>query len=389
MLEEEQKKDISSIAKRKQLAWPASTINSTLRTTDLIKYVVNKMNKYDLDKNEKKGFKGKSHFLNQPNFHFINDIPAEYMHLGCLGVIKRCLELTFNTGEKRIKASKRKLSEPEEFNIQIKKIKFLREFSRRCRNLDLSIIKAQEYRNIGIFFFPLVVNCISMQYADEKKIWLYLAYMLRSCLLPNEEFDEIHKQDVKNACKKFYTLFERSYGQKNCSYSIHTFVSHLLRIRGDNPLTSTSAFMYENYYSEMKNLFEAGTQSPLKQILENTLMKRIFEPHYCCKPITFSCYKDTGLENNSLIYIFNSNKEHTFYKIIGINNDGTFKCQEQGKFKYESELTPELNWSSVGVYNIGPSASNVTNVRKERIHGKLIKVDKFLITCPNNVLTEQ
>ena len=389
-LETEKEKELKSISKRKQLVWPFSTMSAILRTVDLIKYTVEKIKRNpELDKHEKKGIKGESHLLNQPNFNFIKNIPAEYMHLGCLGTVKRLLELTYDSGEKREKLSKRKLSPTILYNRQMKKIKVVREFGRRCRNLDLSLFKAQEYRNVILFFYPIVVDSIEDNYPKEKKNWLYLAYIMRAGVLPNKEFDEVEKNDIKIACRKYFSLFEQCFGQKNCSYSIHVFASHLLTIRGDKPFTERSAFVFESFYAEMKNLFHPGTSSPLKQILSNTLMKREMETHFCNKPIKYDCEKSNVLENNSMIYIFNEKKEHEFYNIVKKNDDNSYQCTQQGRFPYKCSLTQELNWSLVGVYNIGPSNSTEINIKESDIDGKIIKVKNILITCPVNVLNEQ
>ena len=391
--DQEEKKELEAIKNRKHLAWPSSTMTGTLRTVDLIKYTVNKIERTpnELDKHDRKGFKGRSHLLNQPNFHFINSIPAEYMHSGCLGVVHRVLELIFIGGEKREKISTRKLCDPADFNKAMKIVQVVREFSRRCRNLDFGVLKAQEYRNYCLFFFPLVLKCIGNNYPREQKVWLYLTYILCSCVLPNKEFDVIELIHVKNASKNFYSLFEKCYGEKNCSYSIHIIGTHVLRIRGEEPLTARSAFMFESFYAEMKNLFQAGTNSPVKQILQNTLMKRTLESHFCTKPVKYSCKKNpnVGLENNSLIYIFNDKNQHEFYNIIEIGENDIFTCTPQGKFPYVNHLTPEINWSTIGVYTVGPSSKILQNINKKDIHGKVLKVDNLFITCPINILNEQ
>lgn len=390
-LKEEEQKELNS-SRKKKLAMPFSTMKATLRSTDIIKHVVNKLNRHgDLDKHEKKGIKGQSHLLYQQNFNFINCIPAEYMHSLCLGVGHRLIELTFKVGEIRQKNSNRKLSDPALFNEAIRNIQVVREFGRRCRNLDVSTIKAQEYRNIIIFFFIIVVNCIESTHPKEKMIWLYLAYMTRACIVPNEEFENIANTDVKNACEKFYSLFEKCFGKNNCTYSVHVVPSHLLRIRGDKPFTETSAFVYESFYSEMKQLFQPGTNSTLKQILQNTLMKRILEQHSCKKPIKYSVKssKKKGLENNSIVYVYNHENEHEFYNILEINENDSFTCQPRGRFEYRNPLTPELKWNTVGVYEVGPSSSETKIIQRKDIKGKAIVVEKLIITCPINVLQEQ
>lgn len=122
-LDQEEEKELKAVQSKKQLSWPCSTMTGTLRTVDLIKYTVSKIvRNIAMNKHEKKGLTGQSHLLYQPDFHFINCLPAEYMHLGCLGVVKRLTELTFDVGECRQKTSKRKLSEAAMFNKLIKKI---------------------------------------------------------------------------------------------------------------------------------------------------------------------------------------------------------------------------------------------------------------------------
>ena len=337
---------------KKQLCWPSSTMSGTPRTIDGIREVANAIEENpDLVKTDPeycKGIKGKSLFLDQPYFNMISDAPCEYMHLVCLGVVRRMLVLTFKVGETRERITKRKLTPPKLFNDLIKLIQVVREFSRRCRNLDLSVMKAAELRNILIFFFPIILECIEDEYPKEKKLWLHLVFMIRACVISNDEFRNVDVNDVNSACKKFYKLFEETYGQKKCSYSIHVVPSHLLKIRGNQPLTFKSAFKFESFFSEMRDLFHAGTASPLKQILKNCYVKRILEHHECEKTTYFDVEKKNDKpfnppkENNHLIYTISENYDIDMYKIIEILDIDTFLCQTQGKFQFKSDVVGQM-----------------------------------------------
>ena len=109
---------------RKQLTWPYSTMEGNLRTIDEIREISNEIeanpNIVNTNPEYCKGIKGKSLMLDQPYFHMINDMPCEYMHLTCLGVIKRMVKLNFKVGENRPRITKRKLSSPQSFNDKIK-----------------------------------------------------------------------------------------------------------------------------------------------------------------------------------------------------------------------------------------------------------------------------
>ena len=394
-------KDTSLQKGRKQLTWPSSTMTGTPRTLDSIREIANAIendpNIVKTDPNYCKGIKGKSLLLDQPFVHLINDVPCEYMHLMCLGVVKRMLSLTFKVGEHRERKTKRKLSLPKTYNNKIKSIQLPRETSRRCRMLDLGVMKAAEYRNVILFFFPIVIDCIDDTFPKEKQIWLHLAFMIRACVLPNDEFRKVDVFDVNSACANFYKLYEETYGQKNCSYSVHVSSSHILQIRGNAPLTHKSAFKFENFFSELRNLFHPGTISPLKQILKNCFVKRILEHHECDKTTFFAVPKkpkpgkkfNPTKENNHLIYTVNEENQIDIYDIYEIIDHETFLCKMQGKFQLKHPLTPEYNWSDVGVYRTGPLSEEDHVIPRNDIRGKVIKVNGYLITCPNNVLHEQ
>ena len=386
---------------KKQLCWPFQTRKGKLRTLTSIHDIIDRIEEEGpLDRDEAKGFIGKSHFLNQPHFHFINDMNCEYMHLVCLGLVKRLISLTFRVGENRDRVTKRKLSDPALFNVYILEVQSPREYSRRCRSLDFSVLKAQEYRNIILCFFPLVIKCIEPEFTDEIKMWYNIVFVVRACILPNSEFEAIPESKIKSACETFFRLFEKLYGKKNCSYSVHVVASHILLIRGNEPLTFRSAFKFESFFAEMKKMYAPGTSSTVKQILQNCYMKRLVECHSCQKTIFYQPKKkkipgkkfNPGLENNYLIYVKDENNDRQLYQIIGVDetDSNVFTCIRQGKFEINNPLTPNLNWSDVGVYKVGPTNNEqLYSVNRNEISGKIVKVDNYLITCPLNVLQEK
>ena len=391
-LKEDEKKELKSVNKT-QLTWPASTMNGRPRTITAIRRIVNEIEESDepLPNHVTKGIKGRSVLLDQPDFDMIGDIPSEYMHLMCLGVVKRMVELTFNVGDNRPRITNRKRSSPIMYNIRIRCILVPREFSRRCRNLDFAVFKAQEYRNIILFFFEIVVECIELEFVKERKLWLNIAYVIRACILPNEEFEKVQLNTIFKACELIYNLYEELFGERNCSYSIHVTFSHILKVRGNVPLTDRSAFMFESFFGEMKHLFQPGTNAPLKQILKNSLMKRLIEFHTCEKTIYYSVKKkedpEKNMENNHLIYTFENDK-HQFHNIVEVHED-FFICTKQGKFNYTNTLTTNYNWGNVGVYKLGPCGTETYVIERKNVSGKALIVTNLIITCPINILNEK
>ena len=346
-----------------------------LRTISNIRDITDRLENEELSKAEKQGFYGHSHFLDLDNFDFIDNIPAEYMHSICHGVVKRLLELTFKTGSSRERQIKRPLSDPRDYNTAMSKIKVPRDFSRRVRTLDLGVMKAQEFRNVILFFVSIILICIPDTYRQEKQLWLHIWFMVRACTVPNTEYADLNTAQILESSATFYKMFQSVYGQKN--------------IRGEEPLTERSGFRFENYFAQLRNMHHPGTVSSLKQLLQNSFMKKVVENH-SCKPYIHYC-PDKRLktrECNSLIYIYRQSS-YEIYKLKKKQDHNTYLCHPHGRFKYTNPLTPTIDWSQVGVFHKGPISSDEILINKKDIHGKVIDVNSILITCPANVLIEK
>lgn len=161
-----------------------------------------------------------------------------------------------------------------------------------------------------------------------KKVWLLFAYMIRGCILPQKEFQQVSLQDLQSYCELFYRLYEKVYGANNCTYNTHIVGSHLIEMRHHGPLTLTSAFSFESFYGEIRQSFVPGTQSTLKQIFKKILIKRALQYHCCEKNIYYSDH-NTCLENNTLIYCYRD-LSHRIFKIKEVHEDHLL-CFKVGK----------------------------------------------------------
>ena len=368
------------------IVWPSNTSGGELRTKEKILNIVDQIEAGEvLTLNDKKGIKGRSILLDIDYFDYVLSMPTEYMHSVCLGVVKRLIEITFGLGESRPKATKRTIASVETFNELILKVKMFKECSRRARKLDISVMKAQEMRNILILFFPIVTKCVDHS-EKEVKLWEMLAFMIRACILPEHEYANVNVNQIKYCQKNFYPLYQQIFGERNCTYSIHVVISHLLQMRAPGPLTENSAFKFEAFYAELRHAFQPGTVSVIKQMLQNVLLKRLLSKHVCKEKI-YLREKDTGLECNSLIYVY-ENSKYLVYKINSINDD-ILVCNQMGNHEIDLPQTAMLNWSSVGVFRKGGLSSIDVIINRKDVAGKVIKVENYLITCPNNVLREK
>ena len=382
-------KSIKELSKKKtKLVWPSSTIDGEPRTKEKILEIVNKLEQNpNLPPSECKGVTGRSPLLALPHFDFVRDSPTEYLHSVCIGVVKKTIILTFDVGIKRPRLTQRKLTPISYFNAEMLKIKVVGEFARRARALEFSVFKGQEYRNIVLFFFPIVVNCIE-ETELERKLWLLLAYMMRACVLPKKEFQSIQIEEIHACSVQFYKLFEKLFGAFNCSYNVHIVGGHIVEMRVHGPLTMSSAFGFEHFYGELRHSFVPGTQSPLKQAFQKIMLKRALSHHSCAPPIEYTNH-ETALECNNLVYTYRHN-EYNFFKIVDVvNDDKTLKCLKFDIVPHFFPETPNLRWEKVGVFEQEGIGNDLVNVDVDLVQGKLIKIDNLLLTCPNNILEEK
>ena len=379
---------LRDISKHKsKVVWPYSTSkDADPRTKENVLAIVNRIENGEiLNSEESKGVVGRSPLLSLENFDYVIDVPTEYLHSMCLGCIKRLVELTFNVGLNRPRITKRKLTAVSVFNALIANIKGPCEFSRRVRDLDFSVWKGQEFRNLALFFFPIVLDCLP-ETAKERRLWLLLAFMMRACCIPTAEFQQNKLEDISYCSDQYYKLYEKLFGVYNCSYNTHVVFSHTLEIRAHGPLTLTSAFGFEQFYGEVRNSYTPGTVSTLKQIMQKVYLKRELSRHTCKPKIVFKL-NDTSLECNNLIYTFKFGK-YQMYKINHIS-ETEFDCF---KIKTENITFPgatSLPWKKVGVFKFNEVTSESVKINPNTVAGKIIKVNDVLLTCPINILDEK
>ena len=372
---------------KSKVVWPYSTSkDAEPRTKENVLAIVNRIeNDENLTSEQCKGVVGRSPLLNLENFDFVLDVPTEYLHSMCLGCIKRLVELTFNVGLTRPRNTKRKLTAVSVFNALIADIKGPCEFSRRVRDLDFSVWKGQEFRNLALFFFPVVLDCLP-ENAKERRLWLLLAFMMRACCIPTSEFQQTKLEDIEYCSDQYYKLYEKLFGVFNCTYNTHVVFSHILEIRTHGPLTLTSAFGFEQFYGEVRNSYTPGTVSTLKQVMQKVYLRRELSRHTCKPKIIFKL-NDTSLECNNLIYTFKFG-EYQLYKINHIS-ENEFNCVKIKTDDISFAGATSLPWKKVGVFKLNEITNESVKINPNNVAGKIVKVKNVLLTCPINILDEK
>lgn len=191
----------------------------------------------------------------------IMKFPIDYMHNGCLGVMRKLLNYWVG-GPLKTRLSGNKVKELSN-HLEALKDFIPREFNRKTRSLtELSRWKATEFRTFLLYVGPLVLK-------DVVDLAVYEHFMLLHCgfsvLLSKKHISNLGLQLAKTCLDTFIKHSENLYGLEFLVYNVHN-LTHLAddaSIYG--PLDNVSCFPFENYLGKLKSLIKSSTK-PLQQI---------------------------------------------------------------------------------------------------------------------------
>ena len=136
------------------------------------------------------------------------------------------------------------------------------DFPRRSRHYDHASLKAHEWRQLGLFAFPLIVRCLPKSKGNEKSVFMAFGFLNRAMRMPEEEYRGIPEAFLLEAMEILNGAYEAAYGRTANSYNYHIVASHLMDIRDkmNGPLTKYTAYPFEGSYGELRRAFMAGTR---------------------------------------------------------------------------------------------------------------------------------
>ena len=212
---------------------------------------------------------------------------------------------------------------PEKLNNLLRWVKVPSEFSRRTRDLEKGY-KAEELRNIGLLFFPLIFD--TQVDPLSQKVWAHFSYLMRLYYTTNEEFLNTtcsYRQDV---AVKFINLYLKAFGKGAATYMMHLML-HLETIRKAGPFQKISAIPFESNFAVLRRSFCLGTLSIPKQILSSMYI-RMNRVHACTKHLKLTT-KSTIKTDDRYLYSFDqTSKCYSFCKIKQKYDDNTVDATE-------------------------------------------------------------
>ena len=197
----------------------------------------------------------------------VSQFSLDYMHLVCLGVMRRTLHYLMK-GARICRLSQQQIQLISDNLVNLNG-KLPSEFSRQPRSLHLIVRwKATEFREFILYTGPLVLKDILHEEYYSHFLTLHCA--MRILLSPDDTRNE-YIDFAKNLLSYFVAKAKRIYGDSFTVYNIH----NLLHLAEDcqnlhSSLNEISAFKFENYLQVIKKSIR-NANNPVAQIAKRKL----------------------------------------------------------------------------------------------------------------------
>lgn len=223
-----------------RLCFPATKIVDALRTDE------------DFANNKYDDFQtGETILKLIPNFGLISSVTLDYMHLICLGIVKKLI-LLWIKGPRAVQLSQQLLNQISGALLNLQN-SVPNDFVRRPRSLkDVKLWKATEFRQFVLYTGPVVLKDILKKDIYINFITLHIVVtILASPVLSKDNNNIIWAQML---IEYFLKCFKKIYGAKFMSHNLHALLHIYSDVQKYGPVDEFSAFRFENYMSDIKKM---------------------------------------------------------------------------------------------------------------------------------------
>ncbi len=208
--------------------------------------------------------------LEELEIDMIMDIPLDYMHLVCLGVVKKLLSHWLKRGTVCHLITKENVAEISRRLVALQG-SIPSEFARRPRPLeDLPRFKATEFRQFLLYTGPVILKGVLPQELYDHFMVLHVAIKLLSSSQTCFKYNTFSLKLLRHFVRESAKL----YGGHFISFNVHCLIHLPADVRRFGPLDSFSCFPFENCLFKVKKLVR-HSQSALVQVV-----KRLVESSY-------------------------------------------------------------------------------------------------------------
>jgi len=279
----------------------------------------------------------------------VTQVPLDYMHLCCLGIMKRMLMLWYEgrvphrIGGRNVEIVSERLRSFSKFIPS--------EFSRKCRGLDdLHFWKATEFRTFILYVGPLALkNVLSKEKYEHFMLFHTAMYIFLSSAADSSEWVDFGEQLLH----KFVNDAAMLYYEDILVYNMHSLLHLHMDVRNFGPLDKISAFQFENYMQVIKRRLRTN-HSHLAQTVNRFKEEEGYVSH--TDPFVATGVGKISSKHGDNCFLTSSGK---ICVIQSVNND-TNSCS----VRYFNQIHPLKNYpcnSSVFGINIVNELSRVSD----------------------------
>lgn len=195
-----------------------------------------------------------------PNFDIVKRFSLDYLHLVCLGTVRKLINCWIS-GPNDVRYPSKKINEISKLLVQLK-TNIPCEISRKTRGLDqIKRWKATEYRTFILYVGAIVTkNIISVDHWQH-----FLNLNLAMTILLSPDFSDFINDAIK-LIDSFVENFGHLYGSHLMSHNIHGLIHLCDDYINFGPLDYCSTFPFENYMSSLKRMIRKP-HKPLEQVV--------------------------------------------------------------------------------------------------------------------------
>lgn len=216
--------------------------------------------------------KGETLLTMVPDLGLVTNVPLDYMHLICLGVVKKLL-LLWIKGPLSVRLSSAQIQKISNALINIR-VSTPKEFVRKPRSLnDIMYWKATEFRQFVLYTGPIALQGVLRQDVYFNFLTLHVAISI--LISPKFVKHENNILYAQNLLIHFVKSFETIYGKRYVSHNVHNLLHLSADVQKFGALDEFGAFRFENYLQMLKNTLRKS-EKPLHQVA-----RRFGEMHAC------------------------------------------------------------------------------------------------------------
>ncbi|KAB0792677.1 hypothetical protein PPYR_14636 [Photinus pyralis] len=198
-----------------------------------------------------------------PDFDMIQDIPLDYMHLICLGVMRKLLILWTGAAKPPSKMSSRDTKTLSAALVN-NSSNVPCEFVRKSRSLEeLKRWKATEFRQFLLYTGPVLLKDIVSRDMYLNFLCLHVAVTI----LSTKRYIAVDLDYARSLLVYFVQTYVTLYGKQHVSHNVHNLLHIVDDVARFGPLHNFSAFPFENYMQKIKKHLHKQDK-PLSQIVK-------------------------------------------------------------------------------------------------------------------------